>query len=84
MHSALPRRGLRRYDDGRKRSGSLEGFEGALGPPDIDALHGTWNTVGAVYCYEETAAGIAPRYDVLRFNRSTGALDGTFDCFPGF
>lgn len=59
-------------------------FEGALGPPDVDARYGTWNTVGAVYCFEESAAGVAPRYDVLRFNRSTGALDGTFDCFAGF
>jgi hypothetical protein len=59
-------------------------FEGTLGPPDIDAARGTWNTVGSVYCFGGDAGNVTVRHDVLRYNRATGTLDGTFDCFPGF
>jgi len=61
-------------------------YVGALGPPDISEKFGTWNSVGGVYCYVQDDKGsIAPRYDVLRYNGSTGELDGMFDCFvtPG-
>jgi hypothetical protein len=58
-------------------------YEGALGPPDISEKFGTWNSVGGVYCYVQNDDGsIAPRYDVLRYNGSTGELDGVLDCFP--
>lgn len=59
-------------------------FVGALGPPDIDPATGTWQSVGAVYCYPPAVGSIAPSYDVLRYNRSTGNLDGDFSCFVGF
>lgn len=63
-------------------------FEGALGPPDVDTQFGTWNSVGAVYCYTDgdPSLRIAPhvRYDALRYDRTTGNLTGTFDCFLGF
>jgi hypothetical protein len=56
---------------------------GALGPPDISEKFGTWNSVGGVYCYVSDSDGsIAPKYDVLRYNGSTGELDGLLDCFP--
>lgn len=55
-------------------------FVGALGPPDIDESTGTWNSVGAVYCYPqpgEESQGF-PRYDVRRYQRSDGGLVGDY------
>lgn len=69
-------------------------FVGALGPPDIDLAFGTWNSVGAAYCYgllnDETpsTAQYVPTYDVLRFDRQSGELVEAEDiaarCFIGF
>jgi hypothetical protein len=59
-------------------------FTGALGPPDIDKEYGAWRSVGSVYCYTPSGSSVAPKYDVLRYDRNTGALGGTFDCFIGF
>jgi hypothetical protein len=60
-------------------------YVGALGPPDIALKWGIWNSVGGVYCYVDDKGSIAPRYDVLRYDRATLELEGTFDCFvtPG-
>ncbi|MBX3210003.1 MAG: hypothetical protein KF764_33545 [Labilithrix sp.] len=66
-------------------------YVGALGPPDIDKRFGTWNSVGGVYCYgvaETQPVSFAPVYDVLRFDRQSGALTEDPDiagkCFIGF
>jgi hypothetical protein len=70
-------------------------FVGALGPPDIAQKYGTWNSVGAVYCYEETVTtgdggvrvrAISPRFNELRYERvatGPGTLAGDFNCFLG-
>ena len=59
-------------------------FVGALGPPDINPELGTWNSVGGVYCFKSIGGvTIAPQYDVLRFNRGSGALDQRSQCFAG-
>lgn len=60
-------------------------YVGALGPPDIDTRFGTWNSVGGAYCYAKASGAISPKYDVLRFNRSTKKLVATTNgapCFP--
>lgn len=47
-------------------------FVGALGPPDINEAAGTWNSVGAVYCYPPPGAGALPTYDVRRYEVDDG------------
>lgn len=48
-------------------------FVGALGPPDINVAAGTWNSVGAVYCYFPQSKDAVPSYDQRRFSAS---IDG--------
>jgi hypothetical protein len=54
--------------------GQLKGasFVGALGPPDINEAAGTWNSVGAVYCYPPPGPGALPTYDVRRYENLDG------------
>ncbi len=59
-------------------------FQGSLGTPNFDTRSGAQRSVGAVYCYTREGPVYGPRYDVLRFNSTTQALDGDFDCFVGF
>jgi len=61
-------------------------FQGSLGKPDFDTASGAQRSVGAAYCYQKdgVTGAIRPKYDVLRYNRTSGQLDGTFDCFLGF
>ena len=50
---------------------------GALGPPDINAATGTWNSVGSVYCYTATSdspPAITIHYDLLRYDPTDGLL----------
>lgn len=43
-------------------------YVGALGPPDINESTGTWNSVGATYCYPPwQEQRPAPLYDVQRY-----------------
>jgi hypothetical protein len=69
-------------------------FVGALGPPDFDKT-GTWNSVGAIYCYRTDRRGEAKpvvniQYDSLRY-APNGELVPVKDedqdkefCFGGF
>lgn len=54
-------------------------FVGALGPPDINAPTGTWNSVGGVYCYppyqQQLQGRPAPDYDQRRY-LTDGGLAG--------
>jgi hypothetical protein len=51
-------------------------FVGALGPPDIDEAFGTWNSVGATYCYRKSTQSpfeVTIDYNVARYSY-TGTL----------
>jgi len=47
-------------------------YVGALGPPDIDEAFGTWNSVGATYCYAESGSNVGVRYDQARYTYTNG------------
>lgn len=53
-------------------------FVGALGRPDINEPTGTWNSVGATYCYPPyQELKPAPTYDVRRYSPDAGLLPGS-------
>lgn len=53
-------------------------YVGALGVPDINPRWGTWNSVGALYCFDVNGAPpnakTTLRYDVLRYPSDGGAV----------
>jgi hypothetical protein len=55
-----------------------------LGPPDFDAESGVRSVDGNVFCFERVDLTVKWRTDVLRYNRESGELTGTFPCFSGF
>jgi hypothetical protein len=52
-------------------------YVGALGPPDINEPTGTWNSVGASYCYPPWQEQSEPRYDVRRYSSDGGLVPVT-------
>jgi len=60
-------------------------LHGTMGPPAFDPETGAWRGNGSVYCIRpgETWNEVVAR-DVLRYDRETGELHGTFPCIEGF
>lgn len=59
-------------------------LHGTLGPPAFDPVTGAWRGNGSVFCVEPNEGTIDFRMDVLKYDRNTGALTGTFPCIDGF
>jgi hypothetical protein len=66
------------------RSGKPIALQGALGPPSFDPGTGARLGSGSLWCVD-TREGDQNRYiDGLRFDETTGELEGEFPCFDGF
>jgi branched-chain amino acid transport system substrate-binding protein len=57
---------------------------GAMGPADFDPGSGSRRGNGSVYCIQRSGSQLSFAYDVLRYEKSTQTLSGTFPCFSGF
>lgn len=65
-------------------AGSTVHVASTLGPPDFDAKTGVRAIDGGVLCFEKNDLTVQLRKDVLRYDRDSAGLTGTFPCFSGF
>lgn len=59
-------------------------LNGTMGPADFDPGTGSRRGNGSVYCIQRSGSKLSFAYDVLRNDKSTQTLSGTFPCFAGF
>lgn len=59
-------------------------INGTMGLSDFDPGVGARRGTGSVYCFRLNDGQPTFTYDVLRYNRDTGELEGEFPCIPGF
>lgn len=65
-------------------AGSTVHVASTLGPPDFDAETGVRAVDGGVFCFEKNDLTVQQRKDVLRYDRDSAGLTGSFPCFSGF
>jgi hypothetical protein len=59
-------------------------INGTMGLSDFDPGVGARRGTGSVYCIQTQSGQLSFAYDVLRYDRGTGALDGELSCISGF
>lgn len=59
-------------------------LNGTMGPADFDPGTGSRRGNGSVYCIQRSSSQLSFAYDVLRYDKVTQTLSGTFPCFSGF
>jgi branched-chain amino acid transport system substrate-binding protein len=59
-------------------------INGTMGPADFDPGTGSRRGNGSVYCIQRSGSQLSFMYDVLRYDKTTQTLNGSFPCFAGF
>jgi branched-chain amino acid transport system substrate-binding protein len=59
-------------------------LNGTMGLADFDPGLGARRGNGSVYCIARSSSPLSFAYDVLRYDKSTHGLVGTFPCYAGF